>query len=72
MENLKETYQKSAQDNNANDISHYKLMTIGIVVGLVGVMLRFAGTWEFIDMVSNIIFVIGIVISVKAVLDVLK
>ena len=72
MENLKETYQKSTHTDNANDISHYRLATIGIVIGLVGIMLRFVGSWEFIDMVANIIFVIGIVISIKAVLDILK
>jgi len=72
MENLKDTYRKSEHSNNANAISHYQLMTIGIVIGLVGVFLRFAGTWQFIDIVSNIIFVIGIVISIKAVLDILK
>ena len=72
MENLKETYTKSEHSNNANDTSHYRLMTIGIIIGLVGVMLRFAGTWQFIDIVSNILFVIGTVISIKAVLDILK
>jgi len=72
MENLKETYKKSAHSNNANAVSHYQLMTVGIIIGLVGIMLRFVGTWQFIDIVSNIIFVIGIVISIKAVLDILK
>lgn len=72
MENLKDTYIKSAHTDNANDTSHYRLMTIGIVIGLVGVFLRFAGTWEFIDIVSNILFVIGSLISIKAVLDILK
>lgn len=72
MENLKETYNKSAHSENANATSHYTLMTVGIIIGMVGVLLRFAGSWAFIDMVSNIIFVIGIVISIKAVLDILK
>ena len=72
MENIKETYERSTHSNNANAVSHYKLMTIGIIIGLVGVMLRFVGTWQLIDIVSNIIFVIGIVISIKAVLNILK
>ena len=72
MENVKETYNKSEHSDNANATSHYTLMTIGIIVGMVGVMLRFAGTWAFIDIVSNILFVIGIVISIKAVLNILK
>jgi hypothetical protein len=72
MENLKETYQKSEHTDNANATSHYRLMTIGIIIGLVGVMLRFTGSWAFIDIISNILFVIGSVISVKAVLNILK
>ena len=72
MENLKETYTKSAHTDNANDTSHYRLMTIGLVIGLVGVFLRFTGTWQFIDIVSNILFVIGSVLSIKAVLDIMK
>lgn len=72
MENLKETYNKSEESNNANATSHYQLMTIGIIIGLVGIMLRFLSSWEFIDILSNIIFVIGIVISIKAVLNILK
>ena len=72
MENLKETYKRSEQINNANETSHYVLMTVGIVVGMAGVLLRFAGTWSFIDLVSNILFVIGIIICLKAVFNILK
>jgi tetrahydromethanopterin S-methyltransferase subunit C len=72
MENVKETYKKSEHSANSNATSHYQLMTIGIIIGLVGIMLRFVSTWVFIDIVSNIIFVIGIVLSVKAVLNILK
>ena len=72
MENVKETYQKSEHSQNANETSHYVLMTVGIIVGMTGVMLRFVGSWTFIDILSNIIFVIGIVISIKAVLNILK
>lgn len=72
MENVKETYNKSESTSNSNATSHYRLMTIGIVIGLVGIMLRFVSTWEFIDILSNIIFVIGIFFSIKAVLNILK
>ncbi|MBC7744100.1 MAG: hypothetical protein H7096_03275 [Flavobacterium sp.] len=72
MENVKETYTKSEQTINSNLTSHYRLMTIGIIVGLAGIMLRFVTDWVLIDIVSNIIFVIGIVISIKAVLNILK
>lgn len=72
MENLKETYTKSSHTDNANDTSHYRLMTIGIIIGLVGVFLRFTGTWQFIDIVSNILFAVGSIVSIKGVLDILK
>ena len=72
MENLKETYQKSNHTDNANATSHYQLLTVGIIIGMVGVMLRFTGTWTMIDAVSNILFVIGSVICIKAVLNILK
>ncbi|HEY0895562.1 MAG TPA: hypothetical protein VGE15_03340 [Sphingobacteriaceae bacterium] len=72
MENLKETYNKSEHANNANETSHYVLLTVGIAVGLLGTFLRFAGTWTFIDALSNIIFVIGTAICLKAVFNILK
>ena len=72
MENVKETYNKSEHSENANATSHYALMTVGIIIGMIGVMLRFAGTWAFIDIVSNVLFIIGIIISIKAVLNILK
>jgi hypothetical protein len=72
MENIKDTYNKSEHANNANETSHYVLMTVGIAVGLVGVFLRFAGTWSFVDILSNIILVIGVIICLKAVFNILK
>ncbi len=72
MENIKETFNKSEHANNANETSHYVLMAVGIAVGLVGIFLRFAGTWTFIDILSNIIFIIGILISLRAVFNILK
>lgn len=72
MENLKETYKKSDHTDNANDTSHYQLMTIGIIIGLVGILLRFTGSWAFIDIISNVLFAIGSLISIKAVLNILK
>ena len=57
--------------NNANSVSHYKLMTIGIIIGLTGIFLRFTGTWPYIETISNILFAAGSVISIKAVLNIL-
>ncbi|WP_026897781.1 hypothetical protein [Daejeonella oryzae] len=72
MENIKETYNRSESVVQSNSPSHYKLIAIGIVVGLIGIMLRFVTDWVFIDIVSNIIFVIGIFLCIKAVLNILK
>lgn len=72
MENLKETYNKSEHTNNANATSHYQLMTIGIIVGLVGIMIRFVSDSQIVGIVANILWVVGAVISIKAVLNILK
>jgi hypothetical protein len=72
MENVTETYKKSEASNNANETSHYVLMTVGIFVGFFGVVLRFLTDWDLVDIVSNIIFVIGIIICLKSVFNILK
>ena len=63
MANINET----KETNDANNPSHYVLMTWGIVVTMVGVVLRFLGTFSLIDVISNIILIIGIVICLKSV-----
>jgi hypothetical protein len=68
---MEQTY-KNKSTEEANDPGHYKLITIGIVIGMIGVFLRFTGTWMFIDAISNILFIIGTVICLKAVLRILK
>jgi len=74
MKHTTETHTKTENinKNNANDTSHYKLIVIGLIIGLVGVFLRFAGTWPGIDAVSNVLFAIGSVVCIKAVLAILK
>lgn len=68
---MEQTY-KNKRTEESNDPAHYKLITIGIIIGMVGVLLRFTGTWMFIDAVSNILFLIGTIICLKAVLRILK
>ena len=63
---------KNKRTEEANDPAHYSLIIVGIVVGMIGVLLRFTGSWMFIDAISNILFIIGIVICLKAVLTILK
>ena len=56
----------------ANDISTYKLMTAGILIGILGVYLRFAGDSVALSIVSWAILTIGAVIACKAVFKVLN
>lgn len=56
----------------ANDVSTYKLMTIGILLGIVGVYLRFAFDSTTLSIVSWIILLIGSVIACKGVFKILN
>lgn len=69
---MEETSNNTNSTAEANDTSHYTTITIGIVIGLIGIFLRFTGTWPMIDLVSNIIWVVGIVICLRSVLRILK
>jgi len=55
----------------ANDISIYKLMTVGILIGILGVFLRFAGDSTTLSIVSWVILTIGSVIACKGVFKIL-
>jgi hypothetical protein len=60
---------------NANAEGHYKLLTVAIVIGIVGVFLRFAGdanTGFMYTSISNIILIIGILIALKCVFTIIK
>lgn len=73
MENPIDTYNKSEKNiDNANDPSHYILMAIGIFVTVLGALLRFVANLSFIDVLSNIILVIGVILCLKAVINILK
>ena len=56
---------------NANAEGHYKLMVLAIVIGIVGVYLRFAD-FQYVNIVSNIILIIGVLIALKSVFAILK
>ncbi len=72
MDNVTETYNKSEGANNANSESHYKLIAVGIFIGLIGVFLRFVTDSGFVGLAANTIFIIGIVICLKVVMNILK
>ena len=56
---------------NANAERHYILLVISIVIGLVGVYLRFAN-FHYASAVANIILVAGVIVCLKAVFAILK
>lgn len=60
------------QNNNANETGHYKLMTVGIVIGLAGVFGRFVQDSSLASGIANVLLLIGSVVSIKAVLNILK
>ncbi len=55
----------------ANSEKHYILMVIAIVIGLVGIYLRFAD-FRYNNIIANIILIIGVLIALKAVFAILK
>lgn len=60
---------------NANAEGHYKLLTVAIIIGIVGVFLRFAGdanTGFMFTSISNVILIIGILIALKCVFAIIK
>jgi hypothetical protein len=65
MSHIKET-------EEANNPSHYIVLTVAIAIGLVGVYLRFAGDSFLINATSNVILVVGIVIALRSVFKIMK
>jgi uncharacterized membrane protein len=55
----------------ANEISIYKLMTLGVLVSVLGVFLRFAGDNATLSIVSWAILFIGAFIACKGVFKIL-
>ncbi len=60
------------RSTTANDTRNYIIITIAVLVGLVGVYFRFLGDSFFFTSVSNVFFVIGIIIALRAVFTILK
>ncbi|MDB4922341.1 hypothetical protein [Mucilaginibacter sp.] len=56
---------------NANAEGHYKLMVLAIVIGTIGVYLRFAD-FHYSSIVSNIILIIGVLLALKSIFAILK
>lgn len=58
--------------NNANITSDYVMLAIAIIVGLVGVFLRFAQDSFTLSMISNVLLLAGWVIAIRVVFKILK
>lgn len=56
---------------NANSVSHYKFLILTIVLGFVGVYLRFA-EFPHATLVSNLILLVASALALKAVFGILK
>jgi uncharacterized membrane protein len=73
MENLNNVSDRvTTTNNNANETSHYILLTVGIVIGMIGIMLRFVVQSVMVDMVANFIFIVGTYFTLKAVFAILR
>jgi hypothetical protein len=57
---------------HANEERHYILLTVAIVIGLVGVYLRFAGDAPYYSWIANVILILGVAVALKAVFSILK
>ena len=56
----------------ANSERHYLLLVVAIIIGIVGVYLRFVADFRHVNIVANIILIIGVAIAMKAVYDILE
>ncbi|TKC60140.1 hypothetical protein FBD94_14590 [Pedobacter hiemivivus] len=55
----------------ANDTSIYKLIILGVLIGIVGVYLRFAGDSTTLSIVSWAILAVGTIVACKGVFKIL-
>ncbi|MES2417184.1 MAG: hypothetical protein V4541_03300 [Bacteroidota bacterium] len=56
----------------ANNVAIYKLILVGILIGIVGVYLRFAFDSTILSIVSWAILVLGIIVTFKGVFKILN
>jgi hypothetical protein len=59
---------------NANSEKHYKLLVVAIIIGIVGVFIRFAGdeNTPYFSWIANVLLALGTGIALKAVFDIMK
>lgn len=59
---------------NANAEKHYKLLVVAIVIGIVGVFIRFAGDENstYFSWIANVLLAVGVAIGLKGVFAIIK
>jgi hypothetical protein len=57
---------------NANDTRYYTVLILGIIIGLLGVYLRFWADGVLISWISNSLLVVGVVIAFSRVFAIMK
>ena len=72
MENSAEIQKAPLNNPVANNSKHYTLLTFGAFITFFGAILRFLGEAIILDMVSNGVFLVGVIISFIAVMRILK
>ena len=69
---MEDSLNKNNATAAANNPAHYATIIVGIVIGLIGIFLRFTGSWPMISIVSNVLWVLGSVICLREVVRILK
>jgi hypothetical protein len=56
----------------ANTPRHYIMLTFAIIIGIVGVYLRFAGDARGWNIAANIILIIAVLIALRTIFTIMK
>lgn len=72
MENSAEIQKAPLNNPAANNTKHYTLITAGAFITFFGAIARFFAESIILDMVSNGIFLVGVIISFIAVFRILR
>lgn len=59
-------------DNNANQTSHYYVLTFAIVLGLLGTFLRFVHESTMMSVISNILLAVAWLIAFRIIFKIIK
>ncbi|MEZ2336480.1 hypothetical protein AB6735_12650 [Mucilaginibacter sp. RCC_168] len=59
---------------NANSEQHYKVLVLAIVIGIIGVFIRFAGDENstYFSWIANLLLIVGVAIGLRTVFRIIK